>query len=314
MTTAQKRPPSEMESTETSGTPGATTSTRAPIITAVAIILLVAALGLLAFSIRNSRANGPLLPHLPTFTPLAQMMSVEAASLGFAELNDDPALYRDKRIQVTGVFTPVEPAACLDFNGPPIRWSLVAEELQLNAIGFEDVLRQVEPGLELTVTGIWRAYQGPVGCGKEPPDGTVWYLMVDKIVEPNPLVGAGGPALTVMAGTQQPVQALIDNDPTSTPALTVTLTDTVPITATLDAAVPTLPLQPTEAQTLPPTTPLPGTTPTESGTPTPSPTAGPGTPTDATGTPDGTTTPGIPTGTPSGTGYPGQPTPPGGYP
>lgn len=302
-----------MESTETSETPKVTTGNRTLIITAVAVFLLVAALGLLAFSIRNSRANGTLLPHLPTLTPLAQMINVEAASLGFAELNDDPALHRNKRIQVTGTLTSVEPASCLDYNGPPIRWSLVAEELQLNAIGFEDVLRQVNPGIELTVTGIWRAYQGPVGCGKEPPDGTVWYLAVDKIVEPNPLVGSGGPALTVMAGTQQPVQALLDNDPTSTPALTVTPTDTSPITVTLDT-FPTLPLQPTETQALPPTTPLPGTTPIGSVTTTPSTTAGPGTPEPITGTPEGTTTPGLPTETPTSTGYPGQPTPPNGYP
>jgi hypothetical protein len=168
----------------------------------------------------------------------------------------------------------------------------------------------------LTVTGIWRVYEGPVGCGKEPPDGTVWYLEVDRIVEPNPLVGSGGPGLTVVAGTQQPVQGLLDNDPTSTPGLTITPTVeslvTVPITT--GTAVPAPPLTVTATLTLPPTTPLPGLSPTSSVTPTPSPTTGAGTPTAGTGTPQGTTTPGLPTGTPSGTGYPGQPTPPNGYP
>jgi hypothetical protein len=310
MITSPDQSPGDMESTETTDTHLATTGSRTPIITAVAVILLVAALSLLAFSIRNSRAESSLFPLLPTFTPLAQTVSIEATSIGFAELNADPALHRDKRIQVTGAFTPVEPATCLDHNGPPIRWSLVADELQLNAIGFEDVLNQVSPGIELTVTGIWRVYQGPVGCGKEPPDETVWYLQVDRIVEPNPLVGSGGPALTVVAGTQQSGQTLLDNDPTSTPGLTVTPTveslGTVPITAGTTVSTP--PLTVTATLTLPATTPLPGLSPTSSVTPTPSPTTGAGTPPATTGTPGGTTTPGLPTGTPSGTGYP-QPTP-----
>jgi hypothetical protein len=282
---------------------------RVPLVTVGAIVLLVAGLGLLAFSISGGLAQ-PLYPNLPTFTPIAGV-TTEAQAIGFAELNADPGAYRNQRLQVTGVFTPLETPGCLDHNGPILEWSLVADELQLNAVGFEDILRMVSPGLEMTLTGIWRAYQGPVGCGKEPDDGTVWYLEIDHILEPNPLVGSSGPALTVVAGTQQPNLPQLDNDPTSSPGISPTPGGTSPATPTgtlvFGAATPeATPLTPFPTATI-------GATPAATGTPGASPTPGPS-PTGEPSTPQGTTTPGIPTGTPSGTGYPSQPTPPGGYP
>jgi hypothetical protein len=288
---------------------------RARIITAAAAVLLLAGLSLLAFSL-SARTAQPLYPNLPTFTRIAETVTFEAVSVGFAELNADPAAFQDQRLQVTGEFTPVDPPACLDFNGPHLQWSLVADELQLNAIGFEDVLRLVSPDTELTVTGIWRAYQGPMGCGKEPPDGTVWYLAVDQILKPNPLFGAADPALTMIAGTPQN-NPLLDDDPTSMPNLTSTPSGTSPATTPLPGApivTPTV-LTPAGIPTQMNTTPASGIgTPTPAGTPTGSPTPGPSPTPMGTGAPGGTTTPSIPTATPSGTGYPSQPTPPGGYP
>lgn len=312
MKTSSEETHSDRESPNHSETHPGITRSRAPLITVLAAILLLAGLGLLAFTFRNS-GNKDLFPNFPTFTPLAGTISSEVLTIGFGELNADPALQQNKRLQITGAFTPVEPPECLNYTGPLFLWSLVADELQLNAIGFEDVLRQVSPGIEMTVTGVWRVYQGPVGCGKEPSEGTVWYLQVDRIIEPNPLFGSGGPMLTVISGTQQPLQSLIDNDPTSTPGLTATISLTSSLTQTVTLAstivtTPTLQLTPAITPTATMATPL---TP---GTPTPSVSPGSGTPPDTTGTPDGTTTPVAPTQTPSGTGYPGQPTPPGGYP
>lgn len=288
-------------------------SGRLPIVTAAAVVLLLAGLGLLAFSISSGLAK-PLYPSLPTFTPVGDAATSEAEPVEFAELNADPAARQNQRLQVSGNFTPLDAPACLDHNGPFLEWSLVADELQLNAVGFEDILRVVNPGIEMTVTGIWRAYQGPVGCGKEPDDGTVWYLEVDRILEPNPLFGAAGPALTVIAGTPQSNLPLLDNDPTSTPGASPTLGGTSPATleGTIVFGAATLAVTPTPGTPIPAATGVGTGTPAATGTPA-TPTPGPS-PTGESGTPQGTTTPGLPTGTPSGTGYPPQPTPPGGYP
>lgn len=283
----------------------------------LAILLLLGGLALVAFTLADP-GDRDLFPNLPTFTPLAGEITSEAELIGFADLNADPAVFRDRRIQVSGVYTPVKVPDCRPFTGPVVRWSLVDEELQLNAIGFENILSLLSEGTEMTIAGIWRLYQGPLGCGKEPADDDLWYLAVDQILEPNPLFGAGGLALTVVAGSPQPTLPPLDLE---LPAVEVTriVTDTEALTPTITLA-PTIPLAPTTAST--PTIPLVGT-------PTPTGTAGmtgtPGTP-GATGTPTLTGTPGpsptpsptlsgsetatleIPTATPDGTGYPIEPT------
>jgi hypothetical protein len=293
-----------------------------PLITAAAAISVVVGLALLAASLNGGGAR-PLLPHLPTFTPLSGTADFVPVEIGFTELNADPTAYQGQRLQVTGAYTPLDAPDCLDYTGPFIRWSLVAEELQLNATGFENVLRLVENDTAMTVTGIWRAYHGPVGCGKEPPDGTVWYLAVDQIIEPNPLLGAAGPLITVIPGaplaTLSPLETTEGTPTPTTMTPTVELPGTIP--ATLPNLLPTAGLTPTSTL---PTTPLaPATTPGATGTqgaatpaltvtPGPSPTPSP------TGGAAGTTTPGLPTSTPGGPGYPSQssptPTTTGGYP
>jgi hypothetical protein len=288
---------------------------RQPILAALAMLLLLGGLTLVGISLVE-RGNRGLFPNLPTFTPLAQEITSEATLVGFAELNEDPAAFRDQRIQVSGVYVPVEAPDCHPFAGPLIRWSLVDEELQLNAVGFENVLSLVGEGAEMTIAGIWRLYQGPLGCGKEPADGNLWYLAVDQILEPNPLFGAGGAALTVVAGSPQPTLPPLDlSPPTPSPTLILTATETLPAQT---VPVPTLPLSltATDTATIPAVgTPSPSVTidltrtPGLTETPTLSPTPGPSpTPSPTLGG-EGTGTAEIPTVTPEGTGYPIDPTP-----
>lgn len=293
------------------------TPARQSALAVLAILLLLGGLALVAFTLADPGNRG-LFPNLPTFTPLAAEITSEAELIGFADLNADPAAFRDRRIQVSGVYTPVEVPDCRPFAGPVVRWSLVDEELQLNAIGFERVLPLLGEGTEMTIAGIWRLYQGPLGCGKEPADGNLWYLAVDQILEPNPLFGAGGVALTVVAGSPQPTLPPLDLAlPTPAATTALTATETLLPTATLAA---TLPLDLTITSTLTITvvgTPTPTITPAVTGTL--------GTP-GATGTPTLTGTPGpsptpsptlsgsetatleIPTATLEGTGYPVEPT------
>ncbi len=302
---------------------------RLPVISAVAAILLLFGLATLAWTI-NSRDAHPLYPILSTHTPLAATVDYQPVLVGFAELNADPAALLGQRIQVSGVYTPIEPPECVNYTGPSVRWSLVAEELQLNAIGFETLLRLVDEGLEMTVTGIWSAYRGPVGCGKEPPDGTVWYLLVDRIVEPNPLLGTVAPALTVIPGdplptpppftTPEPSLPTPEETPDDdlSPFPSPTLGSTFPITPGITPETTPLPVTPLVPPGTPPpgatTTPDPGETPGISPTPDLTQTA------EATPGEGGTPPPGIPTTTPGGPGYPPPgttptaTTPSGGYP
>jgi hypothetical protein len=243
MNTPDQQPPLATPS------PGSARGVRAlagrwPVLAGLAAFLLLAGLVLVVSALVN-RNGRPLYPNLPTFTPPAATLTGELAVLTFAELNADPDAYRDRRIQVAGDFASVPPPTCTPHAGPSIRWSLVAEELQLNAVGFENVLRLLAEGTPMTVTGIWRLYSGPAGCGKAPPDANVWFLAVDQIVEPNPLFGEGGAMLTVVAGS--PLATLPPLDLTvPTATATLTLTATVPLAspeappATTPAVLPTI--------------------------------------------------------------------------
>lgn len=250
-----------------------TLAARWPVLAGLAAFLLLAGLVLVVSALVN-RDRRPLYPNLPTFTPPAATLDSEPAVLTFAELNADPDAYRDRRIQVAGDYASVPPPDCTPYSGPAIRWSLVAEELQLNAVGFENVLRLLAEGTPMTVTGIWRLYRGPVGCGKEPPDANVWYLAVDQILEPNPLLGGNNAALTVIAGSPPATLPPLDLEaPTleATPTLTATLaveptTELLPTTGVLPT------IGATSTATLPPTPTVGGTsdltlTPTIPGTP-----------------------------------------------
>lgn len=319
----------EMKAEEINGTPSRfqTLLSRMPLITAAAVVLVFAGLAFLALSL-SSGSERPLYPALATPTQINGTMEFEPVEIGFAELNADPEALLGRRLQVSGIYTPVEQPDCLDYTGPVIRWSLVAEDLQLNAVGYETLLRLVEPGADMTVIGIWTAYRGPVGCGKEPEDATVWYLQVERIIAPNPLFGASSPMMTVIPGealpTLPPLEALtpVPPDLSPTPTISGTITVTVTVQPTILPSITTPTLEPTGL----PVTPLATAgspvatvgTPDTGATPAGTPTAGPSPTPTVTGGAQGTTTPGIPTTTPSGTGYPSQSTPTatttGGYP
>ncbi|MEZ4516839.1 MAG: hypothetical protein R3C44_08365 [Chloroflexota bacterium] len=287
---------------------------------------LIAAGWMVYMSLHQGR---PLYPSFPTAVPAPSVSNSVPEEITFAALNENPANYMNRLIQATGDYTLLDLPNCRPYAGPQIEWSLVADNLQLNAVGYENILRLAEPGMAMTVVGVWQLYSGPVGCGKEPPDGVVWYLDVVKIVEPNPLLGGSGsgPQVTFVPGEPTvPVQTVQPIQPTMTIAVTDGITDTVNSspTPTLDITTPLPGNTPTGEPTTLPLTPLatPGTPetplPTEEGTPPPDATLTAtidpnATPTEASGE---TATPGLPTNTPPSGGYP-EPSPSpttGGYP
>ena len=156
-------------------------------------------------------------PFVPTNTAVPVNFDSTYIPVSFPDLQSDPEQYRDKNIQVTGRFTRLTPPDCVLFDGPVIRWGLIAEDLQMNAQGMETLLHLIPAETSLTVEGVWRRYQGPSGCGKEPEAASVWYLVVSRIVQPNPLPLPG--YLPVNDGGILPTvtETAVSNDTPETP-------------------------------------------------------------------------------------------------
>lgn len=251
----------------------------------------------------------PLKPVAPTPTEGALVIKPEARPVSFEELATNPRLFLNNRLQVTGSLARLSLPDCTPYKGPPIRWALVAQNLQMNAFGYDAILQLAAEGDILTVEGVWQFYNGPLGCGKEPSRVGLWYLAVTRIVQPNPLARGGGGvtpvsaeptaidvagATTVLEATPTPAgddAGLLP--PTLPPSLTPTPINVAPPTGaptTGPSATPTAPPRATQATSQP--------TPTADVTPTPTP--GPS------GTPPPTAFPTLPSGpgTPGGCGYP----------
>lgn len=235
--------------------------------------------------------QGELNPLNPTATSGGDF-SGQPILVTFSELQADPLAYRDVLIRVTGSLAQGAVPDCVPHSGPVVDWSLIAEGLRLDVSGLPSVQRVAE-GTDITLDGVFRLYEGPLGCGKRPPPDTAWYLEALQIIQPNPIVlasggsGVGGPAIlppslttplsiTPAAGQLTPTPesspgtevATLPPTPTLTPTDLATVTETVTPEQTL-TAIATLSLTP--ATTLSPAaTSGPGTptvTPTASGTP-----------------------------------------------
>ncbi len=268
-------------------------------IVAVGSFLLLLCFGWLLLNWQTAQ-NRPLKPARPSPTPVPLLIEREPTSLSLSQLNEDPEAYIGRFIQVGGQPTRLTPPTCTPFNGPAIGWALIGEELQLNGQGYDRLLRQVAPEVEVTVKGIWRLYTGPLGCGKGPASGTLWYIDVTRIVAPNPLPLRDG---TLVDITVQPADPLPTPDPDATAD-----PDQPPPDGT---GTPTPSATPTEVRTTP-GTPTPTATDDPARTNTPTPTRGTTTPTPS---PAVTTTPALtPSPTPSPLPSPtlanGQPPPP----
>ena len=153
----------------------------------VALIVVVIVLFLL---IRGSNSSNRLIkPLLPTETANALQIDYAPLTVEFSEIGADPVQYRDQRIQVTGRFSQIEQPDCRPYAGPEISWGLIHDTLQMNAIGYESIVKALPDNSEMTVVGIWTFYSSSVGCGKEPTEQEgIWYLKVEHILQPNPIV------------------------------------------------------------------------------------------------------------------------------
>lgn len=250
--------------------------------------LLWLVLGLMLLAGCRGQQARPLKPGRPSPTPSPLVLDGIPRPAAFPDLGANPRVFLNQLIQVTGSYTRLTPAACDVYKGPRIVWGLVADNLQLSAAGYEAVLELVPAGTTLTVEGFWRFYVGPLGCGKEPSSEGLWYLDVQRIVQPNPLTRAGATGQQPLLVAPTPTESVGSLDtplptavftPTAAagngggiPVVTPTASPTpTPITvavpsptggAVLPTATPTV----TAPSTLtPPTTPTPSPSPTPAG-------------------------------------------------
>lgn len=172
--------------------PAGPTKNRPRYVPVVRIGLLLAVILLILYRLLAADER-PLKPLRPIAAPgVFEEENGQPLLFGFNSLHDDPFAMRDRRLRMTGSFTRVEALDCLPLKGPAIEWALVAEDLQMNATGYEVLLASLPVGTTLTVDGVWRLHEGPLGCGKAPPVQSIWYLEVEQIVQPNPLFGQDG--------------------------------------------------------------------------------------------------------------------------
>ena len=293
----------------------------------VGILLILVLAAALWWPSSQTRA---LKPAVPTNTAVPIDYDGEAIPVAFPDLQTDPAAYLEQRIRVSGLYTRLSPPDCAAYSGPIIRWGVVADELQMNAIGMETVRHLIPVDTMLTVEGVWQRYVGPVGCGKEPLEDVIWYLAVERIVQPNPLPlpGAPGgdpgggvvPTMTATVVLSPPVDTVVTPtvDPvagagTLTPIATistfpvVTVTPVLPPTAGAETATPTV--TPPAVGGTPTATSSAGDLPTATATATPLETVTPGP--SPTSTSNNGQPPSIPTATPADVvpPYPEPPTP-----
>lgn len=250
--------------------------------------------------------QGVFRPEIPTPTLSNDTILGEPILLSFSQLAENLERYQNTLIRISGVYTPLAAPTCFPQRGPQTRWSLVSDNKQMKVLRFEHVVLPLAwEGLNMTVDGIWRKYEGPLGCGKNAAAGTTWYLDAVRIIEPNPMPDFllnNQPTPDPGSGTEIPTDITPFPDeplPSETPSDTGYPPDGPENTPTTTIPVATpFPTPSRPVGTTPSPQVSPSATPTSTATPTASPTSGTGTPE---GTPTETPGPGTPSNTPPAT-------------
>lgn len=203
----------------------------------------------------NRSSNRPIKPIISTGTPGALLTNYAPESVSFFDLETDPTQYLNQRIRVTGRFTHIEQPLCQPYSGPRIKWGIIDDTLQMNALGYESVVKSLPNNIEMTLEGIWKFYPGAVGCGKESQaNNGLWYIHVEHILQPNPLPIAGINGLAQVGITDsEPLQPPnpVGEQPPGTSEAVATEIGTPEFTAT-NTATPSS--TPTQIGTIGPTT------------------------------------------------------------
>ena len=116
------------------------------------IVLLIAIILFLVGSV-NSSSNRAIKPLVATTTPAALRIDSEAERVDFADLEADPLQFRNQRIEVSGLFTHITLPDCLPYSGPQTKWGLINGTLQMNALGYENIIRTLPNQIDMRCSG-----------------------------------------------------------------------------------------------------------------------------------------------------------------
>ncbi|UCC51496.1 MAG: hypothetical protein JSV68_20680 [Anaerolineaceae bacterium] len=223
---------------------------------------------ILLLTIVSCQQSGIDSPQTPTpfavvaATPRAS--SADPIAISLTHLAANPELFEGTTLQLTGQYQHLPQLVCRrDPHPSPATWGIVGDGLLANATGHDAQLRTLLPqGQQLTAEGRWLRYKGPVGCGKSASAQEVWYLSVNRIVDPHPLARITTAPLEIASGPTGIPDASVTPMPSSTGEIPGILQ-----TATIES-VPTVtiaPLAATETSVAPPAatpSPLPSPSPT----------------------------------------------------
>jgi len=287
---------------------------------AILLTLFLSLCLLLSAIVYWQNQSRPLKPERPSAAENQIIVDGQPLVVTFEELNGNANEYKNKWVQVAGSYFSKEIVVCnpLPTNGPLFESVLVSDGLQLNIIGGEEALTIIALNTDMVVQGIWRLYTGPVGCDKEPPSDSIWYLDIRAVVQPNPIAGSTPLPIagTPLAGILPPG---LGNTPT--PNSDGSIPTPTPIQVTVVVVTPEVTNTPTPGGLTPtPTTTVLATATATVGTFTRTPTPDPNVTPTVTGTATATATPTVtgtpPTAVPSNTPLPSLPTAtnPAGYP
>lgn len=232
----------------------------------------------------------PAIPRITTAAPIPITLENLAAN---------PDFFVGATLQLSGGFRRLPRQVCAgETFHSPATWGLEADGYLASAAGMDEQLRALlTEGQAITVEGQWLKFSGLVGCGSAAQVQDIWYLSVDRVLEPNPLVGLPAqsgpeapPATAVAEAPPGPTETTVlptavpftptTAPPTSAPAFPTTVATPAVITATATIS---------ETATLG-ATPLSTSTLTGSVSPTPATTATAGGPTATAGTAAATST------------------------
>ena len=220
------------------------------------------------FLLISCRAGEPTLNNTPTpfgSTPiLPRVPAVEPIPISLSNLAANPEFFEGSTLQLAGEYQLLPKLVCSrDPHPSPATWGIVGEGLLANAAGYDTQLRSLlAKNQPITVEGHWLRYNGPIGCGKSATVQEIWYLSVNRIIEPYPLArvpnqqaaqGAGSTTIAALPETPNVPTQEFNETPTNIPLEQATesiliATTTIPTEASLNA---TSTLDPALTTTLP---------------------------------------------------------------
>ncbi len=168
---------------------------------------------LLLTACRQVESNSPITPTpFQETLPRHRISSTEPIAISLAHLAANPEFFEGSTLQLAGEYQKLPILSCKrDPHPGPASWGIVGDGLLANASGQDAQLRSLLAKNQWIVAeGRWLHYVGPVGCGKSAPVQEVWYLSVNRILEPHPLARAGKEFLPEN-GAPTPISEMPDN-------------------------------------------------------------------------------------------------------